>query len=94
VADAAAALAGGVSRELNPPAGRSCPGGSAAVGPRSADVHRFVGDPAAGPAGSAGADLEIELLPGAEVDQGLRLRRGEAGDLAPVELVVNRSRAL
>ena len=39
-----------------------------------------------------GAELEIELLPGPDGEQGLRLRRGAAGAPAAVELVVNRSR--
>ena len=39
-----------------------------------------------------GTDLEIELLPGAEGDQGLRLVRRDLACGAAVELVVNRSR--
>jgi neopullulanase len=39
-----------------------------------------------------GAELEIELLPGPDGEQGLRLRRGAAGAPEAVELVVNRSR--
>jgi len=38
-----------------------------------------------------GTDLEIELLPGAEGDQGLRLVRRDLACGAAVELVVNRS---
>ena len=39
-----------------------------------------------------GTDLEIELLPGAEGEQGLRLLRRDPASSAAVELVVNRSR--
>jgi len=44
--------------------------------------------------GPAGAELKIELLPGPDGDQGLRLRRRDAGGAPAVELVVNRSRTL